>query len=182
MFNGQQHMLLMSESQADLEYDDITVRFKTLEPNGLILALRDDASNQRKKDSMEVSLSRSGIMISVSIAGSKKTSEWEWIRIAKNNHEFFWRKNNSSNNLSNSIDLLVLISIIAGFETLLTAGSGLDDNQWHTLHIIRYNQVKTRYKVQQFPILFIDFKLATEIVYFSIRFNINANFKCKCIH
>ena len=75
MFNGQQHMLLMSDSQADLEYDDITLRFKTLEPNGLILALRDDASNQRKKDSMEVSLSRSGIMISVSIAGSKKTSE-----------------------------------------------------------------------------------------------------------
>ena len=69
MFNGQQHMLLMSDSQADLEYDDITLRFKTLEPNGLILALRDDASNQRKKDSMEVSLSRSGIMISVSIAG-----------------------------------------------------------------------------------------------------------------
>ena len=69
MFSGHQHMLVMSDSQADLEYDDITLRFKTLEPNGLILALRDDFSNQKKKDSMEVSLSRSGIMISISIAG-----------------------------------------------------------------------------------------------------------------
>ena len=69
MFEGQQHMLVMSDSQADLEYDDITVRFKTLEPNGLLLAMRDDFSNQRKKDSLEVALSRGGIMIAICISG-----------------------------------------------------------------------------------------------------------------
>ena len=68
-FEGQQHMLVMSESQADLEYDDITLRFKTLEPNGLLLAMRDDFSNQRKKDSLEIALSRGGIMIAICISG-----------------------------------------------------------------------------------------------------------------
>ena len=43
---------------------------------------------------------------------------------------------------------VLLLSIIAGFETVLTAGSGLDDNQWHTLHILRSlsSQVITGYK------------------------------------
>ena len=66
---GVQHMMVMSEQQDELEYDDIRIRFKTLEPNGLLLALRDDFSNERKRDSLEVALSRGGILVSVSVAG-----------------------------------------------------------------------------------------------------------------
>ena len=66
---GVQHMMVMSEEQDELEYDDIRIRFKTLEPNGLLLALRDDFSNERKRDSLEVALSRGGILVSVSVAG-----------------------------------------------------------------------------------------------------------------
>ena len=62
-------MMVMSEEQDELEYDDIRIRFKTLEPNGLLLALRDDFSNERKRDSLEVALSRGGILVSVSVAG-----------------------------------------------------------------------------------------------------------------
>ena len=66
---GVQHMMVMSEEQDELEYDDIRIRFRTLEPNGLLLALRDDFSNERKRDSLEVALSRGGILVSVSVAG-----------------------------------------------------------------------------------------------------------------
>ena len=66
---GVQHMMVMREEQDELEYDDIRIRFKTLEPNGLLLALRDDFSNERKRDSLEVALSRGGILVSVSVAG-----------------------------------------------------------------------------------------------------------------
>ena len=69
MLTGVQHMMVMSEEQDELEYDDIRIRFKTLEPNGLLLALRDDFSNERKRDSLEVALSRGGILVSVSVAG-----------------------------------------------------------------------------------------------------------------
>ena len=69
MLTGVQHMMVMSEEQDELEYDDIRIRFRTLEPNGLLLALRDDFSNERKRDSLEVALSRGGILVSVSVAG-----------------------------------------------------------------------------------------------------------------
>ena len=69
MLTGVQHMMVMREEQDELEYDDIRIRFKTLEPNGLLLALRDDFSNERKRDSLEVALSRGGILVSVSVAG-----------------------------------------------------------------------------------------------------------------
>ena len=69
MLTGVQHMMVMSEEQDELEYDDIRIRFKTLEPNGLLLALRDDFSNERKRDSLELALSRGGILVSVSVAG-----------------------------------------------------------------------------------------------------------------
>ena len=70
LMTGDQHMLVMSDNQADLELDQISLRFKTLEPNGLLLAMRDDFSNQRKKDSLEIALSRGGIMIALCLSGS----------------------------------------------------------------------------------------------------------------
>ena len=63
--------MVVAEDQADLEYDDITVRFRTLESNGLLLALRDDHSNERKRDGLEVALSRGGLLINICMSGSE---------------------------------------------------------------------------------------------------------------
>ena len=68
---GQQHMMVVTEHQADLEYDDIRVRFRTLESNGLLLAMRDDHSQERKRDGLEVALSRGGILINICMSGSE---------------------------------------------------------------------------------------------------------------
>ena len=80
-------MLVMSETQ-DLELDDITLRsemkknnlhdfnvflyfrFKTLEPNGLLLALRDDQSAGRRRDAVELAMSAGSLMVSISMAGN----------------------------------------------------------------------------------------------------------------
>ena len=59
----------MTEQQADLEYDTITIRFKTLEPNGLLLAMRDDQSNERKRDLLEVAMSQGEILINICMSG-----------------------------------------------------------------------------------------------------------------
>ena len=85
-------MMVMSEEHTDLEYDNIKIRFMTMEPNGLLLALRDDLTNERRKDSLEVALSRGMALVTVSMAG---------------------------------------------YETVVTAGAGLDDNYWHNLEIVR---------------------------------------------
>ena len=66
---GDQHLVVMTEQQADLEYDTITIRFKTLEPNGLLLALRDDQSKERKRDSLEVALSRGQVLVTICMSG-----------------------------------------------------------------------------------------------------------------
>ena len=68
---GYQHLMVVSDQQADLEYDEITVRFRTLESNGLLLALRDDHSNERKRDGLEVALSRGGLLITICMSGSE---------------------------------------------------------------------------------------------------------------
>ena len=68
---GYQHMMVVTDHQADLEYDDITLRFRTLESNGLLLAMRDDHSNERKRDGLEVALSRGGILINICMSGSE---------------------------------------------------------------------------------------------------------------
>ena len=48
----------------------IFLRFKTLEPNGLLLALRDDRSSGRRRDAVEVAVSAGGLMVSISMSGN----------------------------------------------------------------------------------------------------------------
>ena len=68
---GYQHMMVVTDHQEDLEYDDIRLRFRTLESNGLLLALRDDHSKERKRDGLEVALSRGGLLITITMSGSE---------------------------------------------------------------------------------------------------------------
>jgi len=68
-FPGYRYMMVVADRQADIEADDITIRFRTLEPNGLLLAMRDDYSNERKKDFFEVTLNRGGLMLNIGMDG-----------------------------------------------------------------------------------------------------------------
>ena len=61
--------MVVTDQQADLEYDHITVRFKTMEPNGLLLAMRDDQSNERKRDLLEVAMSQGEILTNICMSG-----------------------------------------------------------------------------------------------------------------
>ena len=62
-------MMVVADRQADIEADDITIRFRTLEPNGLLLAMRDDYSNERMKDGLEIAVNRGGLMLNIVMDG-----------------------------------------------------------------------------------------------------------------
>ena len=62
-------MMVVADRQADIEADDITIRFRTLEPNGLLLAMRDDYSNERKKDSLEIVINSGELVLHINMDG-----------------------------------------------------------------------------------------------------------------
>lgn len=69
MFPGYRYMMVVADRQADIEADDITIRFRTLEPNGLLLAMRDDYSNERKKDSLEIVINSGELVLHINMDG-----------------------------------------------------------------------------------------------------------------
>ena len=89
-------MMVVSDRQADIEADDITIRFRTLEPNGLLLAMRDDYSNERKKDSLEIVVKQGGLDVNICMDGQ---------------------------------------------DSVMQAGSRLDDNAWHTMQLVRHGKL-----------------------------------------
>ena len=69
VFPGYRYMMVVADRQADIEADDITIRFRTLEPNGLLLAMRDDYSNERKKDSLEIVINSGELVLHINMDG-----------------------------------------------------------------------------------------------------------------
>ncbi|XP_023324977.1 neurexin-1 [Eurytemora carolleeae] len=88
---GHEDMKVLASAQSDIEADDISIRFKTIEPSGVIFSTSDDWSTDR----LEISLSRGGLVLTIRMDGH---------------------------------------------ESVMLSGFGLDNGEWHTIHVVRHGR------------------------------------------
>lgn len=109
-FNGSQHLTVTKGGQDEwrTQTEDISLRFRTTRPLGLLLA----TSSEQSQDRLELAVTGGRVRLTIRLGDREKVSCSIWFLNSSSTDSDLWFQ-------------------------FLQSGQGLNDNQWHTLRYTR---------------------------------------------
>nr|CAD7395672.1 unnamed protein product [Timema cristinae] len=138
-FNGSQHMLISVPEESRTQTEDVTLRFRTTRPLGLLLT----TSTEQSADRLELAVAGGRVRLTIRLGDKEKGCKLRHTTVNDQSREFgttsqihghhpysspitFSREGSRFNaGLKHRMD------------QVMVAGQGLNDNQWHTLQFSR---------------------------------------------
>nr|CAD7425077.1 unnamed protein product [Timema monikensis] len=138
-FNGSQHMLISVPEESRTQTEDVTLRFRTTRPLGLLLT----TSTEQSADRLELAVAGGRVRLTIRLGDKEKGCKLRHTTVNDQSREFGTTSHihghhpYSSPITFSSEGSRFNAGLKHRMDQVMVAGQGLNDNQWHTLQFSR---------------------------------------------
>nr|CAD7261985.1 unnamed protein product [Timema shepardi] len=138
-FNGSQHMLISVPEESRTQTEDVTLRFRTTRPLGLLLT----TSTEQSADRLELAVAGGRVRLTIRLGDKEKGCKLRHTTVNNQSREFGTTSHIDGHHPYSSPVMFgregsrFNAGLKHRMDQVMVAGQGLNDNQWHTLQFSR---------------------------------------------